>query len=400
MYIVLTVDKPWWILKGGRVAVLELTLRIILCAGICVYAGACMLALRGLFRRARKDSGWTPTVSVIVAARDEETTIGPLLDDLTAQDYPLENLEIIVSNDGSRDRTAAIVREHVAKDDRIRLVDSHVSTKPFRRKKRAINAGIEASSGKIVMTTDADCRVPTTWVRGMVSRLVDGIDLAAGEVVVYGSTIGGHMEALEFAGIQAMSAGFMNARFPITCNGANLAYRRSAFDRVDGFSGFENVVSGDDDLLMQKIADGNPNKVVYVMGGETAVRVKAADSLRAFIHQRARWASKISRYPSVTARVYLAVVFVFLASALLWFFGSIAGLLPFGFLLALLGVKAAADGIVTFTALVPIQRTWLFTLFPLAELLHIPYIIGVSIKGYWGTFEWRGRRTGALEREC
>ena len=376
-----------------------MTLRVILCAGICVYAGACMLALTGLFRRRQRKEGWIPTVSVIVAARDEEATIGPLLDDLAAQNYPAEKLEIIVSNDGSTDLTADIVREHADRDSRIRLVESCVSTKPYRRKKRAVNAGIEASSGEIIMTTDADCRVPATWVRGMVSRLVDSVDLAAGEVVVHGSTIGGYLEALEFAGLQAMSAGFMNAGFPITCNGANLAYRRQAFDRVNGFDGFEDVVSGDDDLLMQKIAKGTSGTVIYVMGGETAVRVEAADSLRGFIHQRARWASKISRYPSLTARIYLSAVFVFFVSMMLWVSGAIAGLLPFGPLVQLLAIKAASDALVTFTALVPIRRTRLFALFPLAEMLHIPYIIGVSIKGYWGTFEWRGRRTGALERE-
>lgn len=39
-------------------------------------------------------------------------------------------------------------------------------------------------------------------------------------------------------------------------------------------------------------------------------------------------------------------------------------------------------------------------IFPLAEVLHIPYIIGVTLKGFFGSFEWRGRRTAAVSPEC
>ena len=59
----------------------------------------------------------------------------------------------------------------------------------------------------------------------MVRYFVPGVDLVSGEVIVEGGGLLGRLEALESTGIQMMASGLMNNSFPITCNGANLAYR-------------------------------------------------------------------------------------------------------------------------------------------------------------------------------
>ena len=226
----------------------------------------------------------------------------------------------------------------------------------------------------------------------MVEYFVPGVDLVAGVILVEGGSLMGWLETLEFTGIQMMSAGLMNARFPITCNGANLAYRRSAFERAGGFDGIGRVVSGDDDMLMQKIARGRPSSVVCATGPETAVHVKAKHTLREFFVQRIRWASKIATYPSRPAVVLLAVFFVFFSTVLLWpalvLFGNY-GLLPF---IAGYGLKMAGDFLLCGYGAISHGRPGLLLLFPLAEVLHVPYIIYVTLRGLFGSFDWRGRR--------
>jgi len=105
----------------------------------------------------------TPMVSVVVCAYDAERTIRECLESLTRLRYP--DLEVIVVNDGSRDRTPAIAREF----PRFRLLEQE-----NRGLSAARNAGIEAARGEVVAFTDADCAVDPDWLVYLVRRLQDG----------------------------------------------------------------------------------------------------------------------------------------------------------------------------------------------------------------------------------
>jgi len=375
--------------------ILETASTFILTAGAAFYLAACILAFVGLLKHAGADDTYTPSVSIIIAARNEEENIGNVLNDLLVQDYPQEKISIIVVDDLSGDGTSLVVRSFAEKDPRIRLLSAGRPELPYSHKKRAIYTGILAGDGEIIMTVDADCRVKSGWVRGMVSRLTPRVELAAGEILIESDCLMGHLEALEFTGIQAMSAGLMNAGFPVTCNGANLAYRRGAFERVGGYDGVGHVVSGDDDLLMQKIARGNPSAVVYVTDPDTVVRVRGKRRIREFLAQRIRWASKTTTYPSRKAVALLSAFFVFFTALLLCVPGALFGVCGVRVLAAAYGMKSLGDLLLCGFGLVPQRRLWLLMLFPLAEVLHVPYIIYVTLRGIFGTFEWHGRRSGA-----
>ena len=211
--------------------IVEIIMSIILVCGGFIYLSACLVAFYGLFRSHKKIKEHTPSVSVIIAARNEGKNIGSLLDDLLNQHYPHDKLEIVVVDDCSNDNTRDVVKDFIAKDKRIHLLETRLSKSQYRYKKRAIHEGILSSNGEIIITTDADCRVSSGWVKGIIKFFKPEVDLVAGYVTVEGGGFLGCLEALELTGIQAMAAGFMNAGFPITCNGANLAYRRSAFER-------------------------------------------------------------------------------------------------------------------------------------------------------------------------
>ncbi len=376
----------------------DTALSIILVVGGTVYLAICLVALRGLFRSplpSRRTDGRTPRVSVIVAARNEQANIGNLLDDLLAQDYPAERMEVIAVDDCSEDNTQGIIASRVCRDRRVRYSDTRNSHSPYSHKKRAVHEGILSSEGDIILTIDADCRVSSSWIRGITSHFTDTVDLVAGRVVVEGQTLIGKFEALEFTGIQSMAAGLMNAGFPITCNGANLAYRRSAFQRVDGFGESGRMVSGDDDLLMQRIAGGNPQRVVFATGSETAVYVPDSGSVREFLSKRTRWASKIGAYPSKSALFLLGSIFFFFIAAPSALVALCAGR-PLGIpLLIGYGMKMTGDLSLTAAALRSEGRLALLALFLPAEIVHVPYIIAVTLRGFFGTFEWHGRRTGA-----
>jgi len=375
---------------------LETALTVLLALGGVIYFSTCLAAFAGLFRTLKKEPGNAPRVSVVIAARNEEENIGNLLEDLVAQDYPADRYEIIAVDDASDDRTAEIIHDYAKRDGRIREANTRLSQSPYSHKKRAVHEGVLSSAGEIILTVDADCRVPRGWIHGMMEYLVRSVDLVAGEVIVEGNSILARLESLEMTGIQAMAAGLMNIGFPITCNGANLAYRRSAFDRAGGFQGIGRMVSGDDDLLMQKIAKGRPSRVVFVSGPNTAVRVQAAKTFTELISKRIRWASKIPGYPDFPSVLLLGSFFLFFAAVCVSFCGIVAGLFAPGPLMFGYGLKMSGDLLLTGLGLLRNGKIGRISLFAPAEMIHAPYILAVTVWGYFGAFEWRGRRARAF----
>lgn len=106
----------------------------------------------------RQDAHPQPSVSVVVAARNERVAIGRRIENLLAQEYELRKLEIVVVSDGSSDGTEAIVgeflRSYGREDSRPRL--RLISHAPSRGKPAAINAAVAVARGEIIVF--ADCR--------------------------------------------------------------------------------------------------------------------------------------------------------------------------------------------------------------------------------------------------
>lgn len=376
----------------------EIFILILLALGV-FYFLTCAVSFAGLFRQHPPVTTLAPFVSVITAARNEEDSIGDLIGDLVAQDYPSDRCEFIMVDDCSSDRTAEIIDYHASLDGRVRHASTACSTSPFTHKKRAVHEGIMVARGEIIMTVDADCRVPLGWIKGMVSRFSTGIDLVAGEVSIRDGGIVADMETLEFFGIQSVSAGLAGIGFPVTCNGANLAYRRSAFDAVGGFDDIGHLVSGDDDLVMQKIARGNPSGIVYAIDAGLAVKVDPVPNIREFLTKRTRWVSKILSYPSKKAVIFLSAIFLFLASVPVYAICTVAGFLDPWPLAVVLLLKITGDLLPVTHGLMRHGKMRCLRSFLLAECLHIPYIIIISFKGVFGTFDWHGRRSGASNRK-
>jgi GT2 family glycosyltransferase len=119
-----------------------------------------------------------PSVSVVVSARDEEAQIATCLASLISLAYPETRREILVVDDGSRDRTAEIVRGQAPA---ARLLST-----PRRGVAVARNHGIEAAEGELVAFTDPDCSVAKTWLDELTRAFSEpSVGAAAGSIVPF-----------------------------------------------------------------------------------------------------------------------------------------------------------------------------------------------------------------------
>ena len=123
-----------------------------------LYAVA-LLKLRGGFKNLKAGQNKKrPNVSVVIAARNEEDTIKPCLAAVLTQNYPKDKLEIIVVDDRSDDKTFDAVKNLAKAHKRIKLLQIKDRLTDLAPKKRAINLGVQNTSGEIIITTDADCQ--------------------------------------------------------------------------------------------------------------------------------------------------------------------------------------------------------------------------------------------------
>jgi len=231
----------------------------------------------------------TPRVSVIIAARDEEESIGRCLASISRIDYPKDLLQVIVVDDHSTDRTAEIVTAFAGRDPRITLVSAGAPTGHLRGKTNALVCGIDQSDGDILMFTDADCEVPQGWVAGTVRYYADGSrDLVAGFIRVKSAGWFEAIQAIDWLMLLSAASAAAHLGFPVTAVGNNLSVRRSAYDRVGGFAELPFSIT-EDFALFRAVTAGRPKAAAIPLDPDTVITTDACPDPGSLIRQRKRW---------------------------------------------------------------------------------------------------------------
>jgi len=217
-----------------------------------------------------------PLVTVIVPCRNEGRWIGPCLASILANDYPLDRLELLVVDGLSSDETRAVVESYAASHGCIRLLDNHRQITPV-----ALNIGIAAARGDVIMRMDAHVDYPADYIRLLVELLAEkGADNVGGVC----QTLPGGETALARAIAIGMShpVGVGNSYFrigsaeerwvdtvPFGC------YRKEVFARI-GLFDEELVRNQDDEFNLRLIRNGGR----ILLAPQVVCRYYTRDSLR------------------------------------------------------------------------------------------------------------------------
>jgi len=209
----------------------------------------------GYTRAKKRTGGLAPDppvdgVSVIIAARNEASTLPSLIQCLDAQTW--RSFEAIVVDDASIDLTAKVVREAIRTRPWLRLVEMETPVEP--RKRNALAAGMKAAIYDRFVFTDADCEPGPGWLD------YHAISDSSGEwIVIGGISMRPHPGLLNrfqrFMQIIncAMAGAGVGANRPFLAFGGNLSYSRKLFERVGGYGDGQLAMSGDDDLFVQRV---------------------------------------------------------------------------------------------------------------------------------------------------
>lgn len=336
-------------------------------------------------------------ISVLIPARNEEMNIGRLLHALEQQDYPRQLFEVIVIDDHSADDTAAVVRQFAG----VRLLSLQEDALNS-YKKKAIEKGIAAATGELIVTTDADCEPGIGWLSAIAAckQQTNAVFIVAPVVFDCNSSVVEIFQAIDFMVLQGITGASVYKGVHSMCNGANLAYERAAFFEVGGFSGIDSIASGDDMLLMHKIATRYPGRITYLKSEEALIHTQPMKSWGAFINQRIRWASKARFYEDKRIMAVLLLVYLFnfsfLVLLIMAIYFSVTGspqALTAWLSFAFCWIAKTIIELPFFAALARFfHKRWAVKFFFLFQPLHIGYTILAGFLGSFGKYEWKGRR--------
>jgi biofilm PGA synthesis N-glycosyltransferase PgaC len=234
-----------------------------------VWAGYPLLV--GLLARYRPvavdpDPRWTlPTVTVVVAALDEERVIGEKVTELLGSTYPAELLDVVVVTDGSTDATAEVAR--LAGGSRCRVLESSARA----GKPAAVNRGVAAAVGEIVVLSDANNRYEPETVERLVAPFAD----PSVGATVGAKRVSGGLDAVAVGdGIywryeSAIKAAESRSGSCTAASGEVMAVRRSSVVELP-----PGIVNDDFFLVLGVLRSGS--RVVYVSDARSVERSSAS----------------------------------------------------------------------------------------------------------------------------
>jgi len=202
-----------------------------------------------------------PPVSVIICAKDEADNLRSFLPFILQQEYP--DFEVIVINDGSTDETESLLNNLSVEYMNLRTTFVPVGARNLSTKKLGLTLGIKAAKNELLLFTDADCMPEDNqWIARMARNFTPETDFILG----YGAYLNkkGFVNRLItydtlFIALQYM--GMAISGKPYMGVGRNLAYRKETFFAQKGFASTLNLISGDDDLLVNKASNSKNTKV-------------------------------------------------------------------------------------------------------------------------------------------
>lgn len=361
-------------------------LLFLLYAILVLYYGHCWKAVP---EYAPAGNPFTTKVSVIIPARNEEKHISRLLQALQRQTYPADLFEVIVVDDHSTDRTAAIVRSF----EKVKLI-SLKSDVINSYKKKAIETGIAAAQGDWIVTTDADCVPAVNWLSTLFDFAEDNkpVFIAAPVVMNHDSSVLQLFQAMDFMILQAITGAVVSRKQLTMCNGANIAYEKNVFNEVNGFAGIDHIASGDDMLLMHKIRKRYPERVMYLKAKEAIVATEPQPTWRSFFKQRIRWASKAGKYEDKRFTPVLLLVYLFNVSFVALFAAGFLYYQYWMYMAGLWALKTLAELPLFAAAARFFDKTSTLKWFFFFQPMHIVYTVLSGLLGQFGSYEWKGRR--------
>lgn len=255
--------------------------------------------------------------TIIIPFRNEIENLPKVLESLLKINYPTNYFEVIFVNDASEDASVAFIKNSLQESTasfsnanfQYKIIENkRISASP---KKDAITTAVLEATHPWIITTDADCTLPNTWLASYDAYLQkNDVVFVAGPVLYRtDNTLAQQFQHFDGLSLQWVAMAGFGWKHPLLCNGANLAYTKEAFMAVNGFANNNHIASGDDIFMLEKMKRMFPNQVHYLKSETAIVITQPQPNWRSVIIQRVRWASKTAQQDNTASKILGSIVF-------------------------------------------------------------------------------------------
>ncbi len=241
-----------------------------------------------------------PSVSVVLAVRNEEKHLPSCLESLRHLDYPADKLEIIIVDDHSCDSSARVIAGYASSYHNIHHHTLLQDQALYPGKVRALEYGIAQSKGEFIFLTDADCRAPRTWIKSLLARFDDNVGMTGGVTLLDApdkhTSLFGRVQSCDWLFLLGVAAAAARYGLPLSWFGNNMALRRKVYDESGGFAKTGPCLVEDLALLNQVHKSGRW-KINFCFSPNSLLHSSPACTLQEYYDQRKRWMRGLSLVP-------------------------------------------------------------------------------------------------------
>ncbi|MHA1378618.1 MAG: glycosyltransferase [Candidatus Helarchaeota archaeon] len=290
---------------------------------------------RGFFNEYEDGAPIKPPVSILINSKNEEIHIIECLKSLKAQNYPKENMEVIII-DESTDNTPQVIQNFIENDD------SGMTVKLIRPKEPAppnmnnlvycLNLGIDDSKHDMIAFTEADCTPRKEWLRSLMHPLADPrVGFSGTHGIISGSSISATLQRLEYSGLLfEYTAGIDNIRRFLKMGGVawagSLGFRREVFENVGGYEGIEHIHIHEVALCAKFARNGYESRFIFQHDAKVDTAPHPSPVRQRLRWFRGTWQCREYKFHVATFGTYILPLILETASfatLILYFFGYV-----------------------------------------------------------------------------
>jgi len=291
----------------------EILLTLITLVLIIIYSSWILLIVLPRKKGLRKK--FFPPISVVIPAHNEEENIEATLESVLNAEYPNEK-EVIVVDDGSKDRTAEIAKKIARKNPMVKLIKGR-----HQGKAKALNLGLKIAKNEIIVALDADTKIE----RDALMKIVQ--PLGEKKVGAVASVLRAQRSRKFLTWLQAFDYAIISGWKSI-CEKANglcilpgfCAFRKSAIEKIGGFKGDTPVEDYDICFYLRKAG-------FEIRMADAVAYTRVPETIRGWLRQRVRWIRGTlqvvrKHYKFLFSRKHIGVGFFSVPTQLYWYFHS------------------------------------------------------------------------------
>ncbi len=341
--------------------------------------------LRGLRRKKEFPFQTTPSVTVLVCARNEEKNLDGCLASLLSLDYPSALLEILIVDDRSTDATAQMLESWKKQFPNLKTISTaDFDETQHQGKVNALIRGMDEASGEFVVITDADCAVCPNWVREHLRWYDNETGMVSSITVLDSMKPFDIAQSLEMTELLGLSMAAINYSIPVSVIGNNLSIRKAAYEEIGGYRKIPFSVT-EDVALFQSVWNTEKWKVRFKANDDLLVRSQPPGSFKTWWRQKHRWVIG-GKDIRVMGKIILLLGFI-------GAFTLIAApfVLPLKLALLVIAVKFFGDLLIIYPTLSGMKQMKLIWFLPVYQLYLFFFLLCVPILYLQKEVRWKGR---------